>query len=108
MARAAALGERTFLRRFRAATGQNPRDYLQQLRVEQARALIEQSTLTMDEIAGRLGYEDTGAFRRVFRRITGLAPLAYRRRFRPASIGKTVQGEKQDCSSGRNPGTSFD
>ncbi len=82
MARKAGMSERTFLRRFRNATGHTPTEYLHLLRVERARDLLETSVRGFDEIARRLGYEDPGAFRRVFRRVTGLAPGDYRRRFR--------------------------
>lgn len=81
LAAQAGLGERTFLRRFRAATGDTPTVYLQQLRVTRARDLLELSAQPIDAIAWQVGYEDTGAFRRIFQRIVGLAPGAYRQRF---------------------------
>ena len=77
----ARLGERTFLRRFRNATGFTPTEYLQQLRVERGREALEFSMQTVSEIAWMVGYQDEGAFRRIFRRITGLAPGDYRKRF---------------------------
>lgn len=81
MAARARLGERTFLRRFQKATGLRPTEYLQLLRVGKARELLEQSDLAVEEIAWRVGYEDTGAFRKVFQRVMGLTPGEYRRRF---------------------------
>lgn len=81
MAAEAGLGERTFLRRFHKTTGLKPTPYLQQLRVGKARDMLELSTLTVDEIAWRVGYEDPGAFRKIFKRIMGLSPGEYRRRF---------------------------
>ena len=81
MARKARLGERTFIRRFRRATGHAPTEYVQLLRVERARELLEHSVLSFDEIAGQLGYSDTGAFRRIFMRVMGIRPGEYRRRF---------------------------
>jgi len=81
MALRAGLGERTFLRRFQKSTGLTPIEYVQHLRVGKARALLESSDLSIDELAWRVGYEDTGAFRRVFQRILGLSPGEYRRRF---------------------------
>lgn len=77
----AGLGERTFLRRFKGATGLNPLAYLQLLRVGRARELLERSLHSVDEIAYQVGYEDVGAFRKVFRRLLGLSPGEYRRRF---------------------------
>ena len=81
MAEAACLGERTFLRRFQAAAGLRPTEYLQHLRVGKARDLLERSDLPMDEIAWQVGYSDPGAFRKTFQRLMGLSPSDYRRRF---------------------------
>ncbi|MEM9488335.1 MAG: GlxA family transcriptional regulator [Myxococcota bacterium] len=81
MAGKAGLGERTFLRRFHRATGLKPIRYLQQLRVGKARGMLELSSMTVDEIAWKVGYEDTSAFRKLFKRIMGLSPGEYRRRF---------------------------
>jgi transcriptional regulator GlxA family with amidase domain len=81
MAEQARLGERTFLRRFQKATGLNPTEYLQHLRVGKARELLEASALAVDQIAWRVGYEDAGAFRKVFQKLMGLTPGDYRRRF---------------------------
>lgn len=81
MAAIAGLGERTFLRRFQKATGLKPSEYLQHLRVGKARDLLESSRLAFDQIAWRVGYEDSGALRRVFQKTTGLTPGEYRKRF---------------------------
>ena len=82
MIRRTGLPERTFKRRFKAATGFAPLDYVQRLRVEHAKRMLEAESLPVDEIAWRVGYEDPAFFRRLFRRITNLPPGAYRRRFR--------------------------
>jgi transcriptional regulator GlxA family with amidase domain len=82
MVKRAHVSERTLLRRFQHATGHSPAEYLQRVRVERARELLENSTEGFDQIAWRLGYEDPGAFRRVFRRVMGISPGEYRRRFR--------------------------
>lgn len=81
MAERAALGERTFLRRFQKATGLNPTEYSQRLRIAKARDLLEQSSLPIEQIAWASGYEDTNAFRKIFRRIVGVSPGEYRMRF---------------------------
>ncbi len=72
---------RTFLRRFKRATGQTPLNYLQQLRVEAARHLLEVSTKNIEEITGLTGYSDSSSFRRLFKKKTGLTPKEYRTRF---------------------------
>ncbi|WP_201196850.1 GlxA family transcriptional regulator [Pseudomonas fluorescens] len=81
MAERAGLEERTFLRRFRAATGLKPTEYCQHLRVGKAREMLEFTNGTIDHIAWTVGYQDPSAFRATFRKITGLAPSDYRSRF---------------------------
>lgn len=76
------LAERTFKRRFTAATGLAPIAYVQRLRIEDAKRRLERTDASVDEISWRVGYEDAAFFRRLFRRTTGLAPGAYRKRFR--------------------------
>lgn len=85
MAAHAGLGERTFLRRFRAATGMRPTEYCQQLRVTKARELLEFTRQSIDQVAWQVGYRDSGAFRKVFARLVGVAPGDYRRRFGTAA-----------------------
>ncbi|CAM3002795.1 Transcriptional regulator GlxA family, contains an amidase domain and an AraC-type DNA-binding HTH domain [Pseudomonas gessardii] len=81
MAQAAGLEERTFLRRFRNATGLKPTEYCQHLRVGKARQMLEFTNTTIDQIAWTVGYQDPSAFRAIFKKITGLAPSDYRNRF---------------------------
>ncbi len=76
------MPERTFNRRFTAATGLTPIVYVQRLRVEEAKRRLERTDTPADEISWQVGYEDPAFFRRLFKRITGLAPGAYRKRFR--------------------------
>lgn len=85
MAEQAGLEPRTLERRFRKATGLMPIAYCQQLRIARAREMLEVSGLTIGQIAWEVGYGDEAAFRRMFRRIVGIPPGAYRQRFRPAS-----------------------
>lgn len=81
MALEAGLEERTFLRRFRNATGLKPTEYCQHLRVGKARQMLEFTNGTIDHIAWTVGYQDPSAFRATFKKITGLAPSDYRSRF---------------------------
>jgi transcriptional regulator GlxA family with amidase domain len=81
MAGQAGLEERTFLRRFKAATGMKPTEYAQHLRIDKARDLLQLTRRPIDQIAWSVGYEDPAAFRRLFQRIIGLSPSNYRRRF---------------------------
>lgn len=86
------LAERTFKRRFRAATGQSPLDYVHHLRIEEAKQMLEAEDDSVEAISVAVGYEDPGFFRRLFRRKTGLSPLDYRRRFRGLARGLGVAG----------------
>jgi transcriptional regulator GlxA family with amidase domain len=80
------LSARTFARRFRAATGYGPMDYVQALRIEEAKQLLERGKQSVDDIGAEIGYQDAASFRRLFRRLTGLTPAAYRRRFDMARL----------------------
>lgn len=82
MAAYAGLTERSLLRRFRQATGDSPTNYLQMLRVEEARRRLESSRASIETITRDVGYDDVSSFSRLFRKHTGLAPGAYRNRFR--------------------------
>ena len=79
MAEQAGLEERTFLRRFRSATGLKPTEYCQQVRVGRACRMLEFTNRSIDQIAWGVGYQDPGAFRKVFHKVTGLAPGEYRK-----------------------------
>jgi transcriptional regulator GlxA family with amidase domain len=83
LARRVALSQRTFVRRFRSATGNTPRDYIQRVRVEAAKRALEHGEDSVTDVAGRVGYGDVVAFRKVFVRLTGLTPAEYRSRYGP-------------------------
>jgi transcriptional regulator GlxA family with amidase domain len=100
MIRSAGLTERTFKRRFTAATGTSPIAYVQRLRIEDAKRRLERTETPVDEIAWQVGYEEPAFFRRLFKRVTGLTPGNYRRRFRipdfarPPDPGGPAAGER--------------
>ncbi|WP_461517031.1 GlxA family transcriptional regulator [Porticoccus sp.] len=77
------IPERTLKRRFRAATGTTLIEYLQNLRVEDAKRQLESTHNPVDDIGVTVGYEDMSFFRRLFKRSTGLTPSQYRRMFQP-------------------------
>jgi transcriptional regulator GlxA family with amidase domain len=81
MVRRSGFAERTFKRRFTEAAGIAPIDYVQRLRVEDAKRRLERTAAPIDEISWRVGYEDAAFFRRLFKRLTGMSPGAYRKRF---------------------------
>lgn len=75
------LGTRTFKRRFKLATNENPINYLQRIRVEQVKAKLEKTTEAINQIIWSVGYEDISSFRQLFKRFTGLTPKDYRAKF---------------------------
>lgn len=81
LARAARMTGRTYLRRFSAATGFTPVEYLQQVRIAKAREALERTLTPVDRIAWDVGYSDPAAFRKLFQKLTGLPPAAYRQQF---------------------------
>jgi transcriptional regulator GlxA family with amidase domain len=81
MAAIAGLQRRTFLRRFASATGMTPLEYCRGARIARARELLISGDTPQKAIAQSLGYKDVASFARVFRKATGSAPGAYRKRF---------------------------
>lgn len=81
MVKMSGLSERSFKRRFQKATGLSPLQYVQTLRLEEAKQILESSDVSVESIAEEVGYEDTSFFSRLFRREVGLTPSQYRRRF---------------------------
>jgi AraC family transcriptional activator FtrA len=81
LARSAVMSERTFIRRFREATGMSPGEWLARIRVEFAKEQLEASFASVEEIAGRCGFLTVEALRHQFRKRIGLSPREYRQRF---------------------------
>lgn len=81
LARHCHTSERTLLRRFKDVTGVGPVQYVQQLRVDRAKALLESTLLSLEEIAGRCGYQDASTLHKVFTRWANVTPGEYRTRF---------------------------
>jgi transcriptional regulator GlxA family with amidase domain len=75
------LTNRTFLRRFFRATGLNPNEYLQRLRIQKACDLLESVSDSFEVVANKVGYDDINACRKIFVRIVGLSPREFRKRF---------------------------
>jgi transcriptional regulator GlxA family with amidase domain len=81
LARRFGMSARTFARRFKQAAGEPPLAYLHALRIEAAKHLLESGASSLGEVAAAVGYEDAAFFRALFKRRTGAAPTAWRRRF---------------------------
>lgn len=82
LAQVAGMSARNLIRRFKAATGYLPGNYLQMVRVAAARQMLEDGAASVQRVGVSVGYEDTTFFRRVFKRYSGMTPAAYRERFR--------------------------
>lgn len=88
MSEVAGLPERTFSRRFRKATGYSPVEYVQALRLEEAKQMLETTTTAIDAVAAAVGYADPVFFRRIFKRDVGTTPMRYRQMF--ATLGTSA------------------
>jgi transcriptional regulator GlxA family with amidase domain len=86
LAECAGMSDRTFLRRFKAATGRVPAAYLQTVRIEAATVMLESDGASVQAVSSAVGYEDVSFFRMLFKRITGMTPAEYRSRFAAYSV----------------------
>ena len=76
-----AVGRRTFERRFKKSTANTILEYIQRVRTEAAKKILETGHDTVNQIMYEVGYNDPKAFRQVFKKITGLTPLEYKTKF---------------------------
>lgn len=97
-AQAASVSTRTLLRHFHEVADMSPLDYLHKLRIERAKQLLEVTLFDLPSIIESCGYHDTSAFRRLFRRETGLSPSEYRRRY-------AVRSERRWWRANETPGS---
>ncbi|MGC5006970.1 GlxA family transcriptional regulator [Streptomyces sp. NBC_00353] len=89
LAARARLSPRHFARAFQAETGQTPGRYVDRVRLEHARRLLEDTTDGVAQIAHACGYGTPEGMRRAFIKTLGTAPAEYRRRFRPQPVTST-------------------
>ncbi|MCK5096610.1 MAG: helix-turn-helix domain-containing protein, partial [Desulfobacteraceae bacterium] len=85
------MSRRSLERRFKQAISMTPLAYLQQIRVETAKKLLEEGVHTFNEITYQVGYEDISFFRKIFIRLTGLRPKEYQQRFKGYSTLPKLQ-----------------
>lgn len=81
LAKRVSMSERTFARKFAAETGTTPHKWLNQHRILQARRLLEETELSVEQIAERVGFNSSVVLREHFRRHVGITPMNYRRQF---------------------------
>jgi transcriptional regulator GlxA family with amidase domain len=99
------IAERSLKRRFSTATGSTIIGYVQNLRIEEAKRLLESDEGSSDNIATAVGYENPAFFRRLFKRNTGLTVGQYRRMFRSISnAGRTGTDDAPVGAAGPHSG----
>ncbi len=81
VARRFGISRRSLNRKFKEATGDNPQTYIQKARIEQAKVLLESDHLSINEVIYEIGYSDGHSFRKLFRKVTGLLPSEYRKKY---------------------------
>ncbi len=87
------LSVRSFNRRFRNAADKTPLQYLQEIRLEQAKSLLKHSNLSIAEIAYGVGYQDTSSFASLFKRTNGVTPKEYRHLVRTKLFNVDIEQE---------------
>lgn len=75
------MSTRNFIRRFEAATGNTPLEYLQRVRIEAAKKLLENGHDSIEQIAVQCGYDDMGFFRKIFKRHVAINPKEYQKKY---------------------------
>ncbi|MGE5387951.1 MAG: GlxA family transcriptional regulator [Hyphomicrobiales bacterium] len=78
LAHAVGVSERTLHRRLKDSTGETPKHFIDRVRFEAARMLLETTKSSVKQLASASGYADETSFRRAFRRYAGMTPGAYR------------------------------
>ncbi len=81
-----ALGRRNLERRFKKATSNTVVEYIQRVKIEVAKKGLETSRKSVNELMYDVGYNDTKAFRTVFKRVTGLSPIEYRNKYNKEAV----------------------
>lgn len=81
-----ALSKRNFIRRFKKATNSTPKNYIQNVKIEVAKRLLENGGKNITEIMYESGYNDGKSFRTIFKRITGITPQEYKNKYQKLEI----------------------
>jgi transcriptional regulator GlxA family with amidase domain len=81
------IPKRSFLRRFKNATHNSPIEYIQRTKIEAAKRKLETNRKSVNEIMYEVGYADIKAFRNIFKKISGLSPIEYRKKYNKDVIG---------------------
>lgn len=98
LANRAGLGERTFVRHFKAATGQLPAGYVQALRIQAAKVMLERNAKPIQAISTDVGYVDVAFFRSLFKRMVKMTPTEYRAHFAPLHVRSQMALEASELN----------
>jgi len=82
------MSPRNMVRRFEQATNNTPLEYLQRLRIENAKKMFENKNIGIEQIALKCGYEDMSFFRKIFKRYVGMTPREYKEKYSRVSFLK--------------------
>ena len=80
------MSTRNFIRRFKKATGDTPIEYLQRVRIEVAKKIFEDGNPSVSDVMYSIGYQDIKSFGMLFKRMTGMTPSAYSKRFKEVGV----------------------
>lgn len=80
------MSSRNFMRRFKVATEDTPLSYLQRVRIDAAKAALEQGGKSIEMVSNEVGYADVAFFRTLFRRHVGINPKIYKEKFAPMRL----------------------
>lgn len=86
LAGSVAVGRRSFERRFKQATNNTVQEYVHRVKIEAAKRQFENSRKNINEVMFDVGYTDTKAFRNMFKKITGLTPIEYRKKYNKMAL----------------------
>jgi transcriptional regulator GlxA family with amidase domain len=89
----ASVGRRSFERRFKIATNNSVLEYINRVKIELAKRNFETNRKNINEVMYDVGYTDTKAFRIMFKKITGLTPVAYRNKYNKMATGNFKENE---------------
>ena len=79
LSKLANMSTRTFIRNFKKFTGNTPYEYLQKVKIENAKKLLEQKDIGIEQVSFEVGYSDFASFRKVFKKNAGLTPSRYKK-----------------------------
>ena len=81
LAEMAHMNKRTFMRHFKGATGETPFNYIQKVKVEKAKKLLELNSMGVEQVGFEIGYSDIGSFRKAFKKHAGVIPSEYKKMY---------------------------